>query len=96
MSISSTTFASFLLASLKHFLDNEWDKTQTQKRGGQYEFVPWDEFTGEERYGQEPFHEQTAEKIFERRWALTVLETALGELHRRPADGDHEVKKPPG
>jgi RNA polymerase sigma-70 factor (ECF subfamily) len=75
-------FRSFLLAALKHFLDNEWDKAQTQKRGGQYEFVPWDEFTGEDRYGQEPFHELTAEKIFDRRWALTVLETVMEELRK--------------
>jgi len=73
-------FRSFLLASLKHFLDNEWDQARTQKRGGQCEFFPWDEFTGEKRYYQEPCHEMTADKIFDRRWALTVLEKVLDGL----------------
>ena len=73
-------FRSFLLASVKHFLANEWDRKQAVRRGSEYFFVSWDAENLEQRYGQEPSHDLTAEKIYERRWALTVLERALGRL----------------
>jgi RNA polymerase sigma-70 factor (ECF subfamily) len=73
-------FRSFLLASLKHFLANEWDKTQAQKRGGGQFLIPIDVATAETSGGFEPTDEVTAEKIFERRWALTLLEQVLRRL----------------
>jgi RNA polymerase sigma factor (sigma-70 family) len=73
-------FRSFLLASLKHFLANEWDKARAQKRGGGEGLIPID-FTGAETIcGGEPADRFTAEKIFERRWALTLLEQVLRRL----------------
>jgi RNA polymerase sigma-70 factor (ECF subfamily) len=74
-------FRSFLLGSLKHFLCNEWEKARTQKRGGGATLVSLDETaTGEERFRHEPVDSMNAEKLFERRWALTVLEQARARL----------------
>jgi RNA polymerase sigma factor (sigma-70 family) len=73
-------FRSFLLASLKHFLANEWDKTKAQKRGGGRVLIPIDVATAETSGGFEPADHLTAEIIFERRWALTLLEQVLRRL----------------
>jgi RNA polymerase sigma-70 factor (ECF subfamily) len=73
-------FRSFLLAALKHFLANEWDKAKAQKRGGGQILIPIDVATAETSCGVEPADKLTAEKIFERRWALTLLEQVLRRL----------------
>ena len=73
-------FRSFLLASLKHFLANEWDKTKAQKRGGGQILIPIDVATAESSGGVDPADHLTAEKIFERRWALTLLDQVLRRL----------------
>ncbi len=73
-------FRSFLLASLKNFLANEWDKGQAQKRGGGHEVISLDHDSAESRYGLEPSHYLSPDKIFERRWALTLLEQVLASL----------------
>ena len=77
---SKGRFRSFLLASLKHFLDNEWHKTHSLKRGGQYVFISWDELKPEERESIEPSDQLTPEKIFNRRWALMLLERVMKQL----------------
>ncbi len=76
-------FRSFLLASVKHFLMHEWEKGRALKRGGGQTFVQFDAQAGEALYGREPADNVTADKIFERRWALTLLEQVL---HRLEAD----------
>jgi RNA polymerase sigma-70 factor (ECF subfamily) len=73
-------FRSFLLASVKNLLANEWDRARTHRRGGQYTIVSWDEDVGEDRYRQEPGHDLTADRLFERSWALVLLETTLKVL----------------
>jgi RNA polymerase sigma factor (sigma-70 family) len=73
-------FRAFLLASLKHFLANEWDRTQAKKRGGGLNIVPLDALRAEDRYRLEPAHELTPERLFERQWALAVLEQVLTRL----------------
>jgi RNA polymerase sigma factor (sigma-70 family) len=73
-------FRSFLLGAMKHFLADERDKAQAQKRGGGKTFVSLDAATGEERYALEPVDSMDPEKLFERRWALAVLETARARL----------------
>src|SRR2546422_337513 len=73
-------FRSFLLASPQHFLADEWDKASAEKRGGQATILSLDETTAEQRYQQEPADELTPEKIFDRRWALTVLDRAQASL----------------
>jgi RNA polymerase sigma-70 factor (ECF subfamily) len=73
-------FRSFLLAALKHFLADERDKARAQKRGGGQVFVSLDDSTGEQHYRLEPVESLNAEKLFERRWALTLLEQARARL----------------
>ena len=73
-------FRSFLLASMKHFLANEWDYCQAQKRGGGRQIVSIDFGNGESRYAVEPSHDITPDKLYERRWAMTVLEQAMAKL----------------
>ncbi len=78
-------FRSFLLTALKHFLANEWDRKQTRKRGGGQVIVPLDELRAHSRHGTEPAHELTPEKLYERQWALTVLEHVLAQLRQEYA-----------
>jgi RNA polymerase sigma-70 factor (ECF subfamily) len=73
-------FRSYLLAAVKHFLANEWDRQRTQKRGGEKPTLSLDENAAESRYKLEPRDELTAEKIYERRWALTLLDQVLARL----------------
>ncbi len=73
-------FRAFLLASLKHFLANEWDRCQAQKRGAGKRALSLDALTAEDRYRLEPLHNLTAEKLYERQWALTVLGRILARL----------------
>ncbi|MEM7394329.1 MAG: sigma-70 family RNA polymerase sigma factor [Verrucomicrobiota bacterium] len=73
-------FRSFLLASMKHFLANEWDRTNTQKRGGGVQILPIDFHDADARYANEPTHEITPDKLYERRWAMTILDQALVKL----------------
>jgi len=81
-------FRSFLLASLKHFLANEWDKARAQKRGGGHSFIRLDDASAESRYKLEPRDEASADKLFERRWALTLLERVLTRLREEHAAAD--------
>jgi RNA polymerase sigma-70 factor (ECF subfamily) len=73
-------FRSFLLAALKHFLANEWDKAKAQKRGGNLVLVPIDSQSAETVFGLELAERLTADKIFDRRWALTLLDQVLARL----------------
>ena len=79
-------FRSFLLASVKNFLANEWDRNHTVKRGGKHSIISWDDQSGENRYLREPFHEVTPERLFEQSWALTVIQNALEQLRKEYAD----------
>ncbi|HVV69996.1 MAG TPA: sigma-70 family RNA polymerase sigma factor [Verrucomicrobiae bacterium] len=73
-------FRSFLLASLNNFLNNEWDKAQRLKRGGGAEIFSFDGVPAEERFLLEPTHGQSPERLFERRWAETVLKQVVANL----------------
>jgi DNA-directed RNA polymerase specialized sigma24 family protein len=78
-------FRAFLLAACKHFLANERDRDRAQKRGGGRACLPLDFGDAEVRYGREPGHRLTAEKLFERRWALALLEGVLARLREEHA-----------
>jgi RNA polymerase sigma-70 factor (ECF subfamily) len=73
-------FRSFLLLTLNHFLADEFDRANTLKRGGGRVFISLDQETAEGRYCREPAHELSPEKLFERRWAQSILENALRRL----------------
>src|SRR5258708_22631459 len=82
-------FRSFILTSLKFFVADEEDRQRARKRGGGT-VVPLEFSSGEERYLREPAHDETPERIFERRWALSVLDRVVERLrnefvhHGRP------------
>jgi len=69
-------FRSFLLASLKHFVGDEWDKHRAAKRGGGT-VLSFDAMDAEVRYAAEPVDSRTPEQVFERRWAHAVVEQVL-------------------
>ena len=73
-------FRSFLLSSLKHFVADEQDRMRAKKRGGDKEIMSLDFENAERRYGQEPAHNLSPEKLFERWWALGVLNQAMERL----------------
>lgn len=75
-------FRSFLISSLKHFLSHEWDKAKAQKRGGSATIISIDEEEGENRYKLEPQDNVTADILYDRRWALTLLEQVLTRLKK--------------
>jgi RNA polymerase sigma factor (sigma-70 family) len=85
-------FRSLLLASLNHFLTNEWKRAGTLKRGGGLSFLSLDQAAAEDRYRLEPVNDLTPENIFERRWALTLLDQVLTRLRNECAtDGKAEL-----
>ena len=74
------TFWSFLLAALQHFLSNQRDHDRRLKRGGKIPHLSLDFHDAESRYQREPGHADTAERLFQRRWALTLLARVLEGL----------------
>jgi DNA-directed RNA polymerase specialized sigma24 family protein len=78
-------FRSFLLASFQNHLSDAGDRARRLKRGGDKEFVQLDAEEAEERYRLEPVEFLTAEKIFDARWAMTVLGEALKRLRQEYA-----------
>lgn len=78
-------FRSFLLVCFKNFLADERIKQQALKRGAGRKPISLDAQEAEDRYVPEPADEQTPEDVFERKWALTVIEQALLRLEQRYA-----------
>jgi RNA polymerase sigma-70 factor (ECF subfamily) len=78
-------FRSFLLASYRNFLADESDRARSLKRGGNFEFVALDTDDAENRYRLEPADHLTAEKIFDARWAMTLLTRAVERLREQCA-----------
>jgi DNA-directed RNA polymerase specialized sigma24 family protein len=79
-------FRWFLLTAFKCFLANEWDRAHAKKRGGGQAPVPLDAFVGDERLALEPTDRQSADLLFDRRWAITLLESARAALQLEYAD----------
>jgi RNA polymerase sigma factor (sigma-70 family) len=73
-------FRSFLLSSLKNFLANEYHREARLKRGGGQALAWLDSVGAEQRFATEPIDASTPETLFEQRWALTLLESALNRL----------------
>jgi len=83
---SKGRFRSFLLAALRHFLADEWDKATATKRGGQLRFLSLEEGAAESRYWEEPASELTPEKLYEQRWACVLLERVMRRLEEDSAE----------
>ena len=75
-------FRSFLLAACTHFLSNARDHDRAHKRGGGRIPISIDWSAAEFRFSLEPAHEDTAERIFDQRWALALLGTVHEMLRR--------------
>ena len=73
-------FRVFLIVALKRFLANEWDKAQSAKRGGDREVVSIDSEYAEDRFLADPASNLPADLLYERRWALSLLEQSLAHL----------------
>src|SRR6266852_5171126 len=73
-------FRTFLLACMKNFLANEWDRAQTAKRGAAYQTISWDEHAAENQFVAEPVIGVPPEEAFEKRWAAMLLEQVLVQL----------------
>ena len=79
-------FRTFLLVALKRFLADEWDRGRAQKRGGGQVPFSLDTSIGERIYEQEPMPELPAERIYERRWALALLDQTMARLREEFAN----------
>lgn len=85
---SKGRFRSFLLTRLNHFLADEWDRLKAQKRGGGRRLIPLEGGLAETRYQSEPADLQSPDRLFEYRWAVTVLERVFERLQEEyAADG---------
>ena len=73
-------FRTFLLTALKRFLANEWDRAHAQKRGGGRVPLSLDTSAAETRYQAESAGGLSADRIYERRWALTLIDQAVARL----------------
>jgi RNA polymerase sigma factor (sigma-70 family) len=84
-------FRSFLLTSLKNFASNEYDRRTTRKRGGGVPLVPLEFDSAEGRFQLlEPSSHDTPERVFDRQWALTLLNRVLARLKTEMAGHDRE------
>ncbi len=86
-------FRTFLLTSMTHFLANEWDKTQAQRRGGGARVLSLDEAAADRRYQSEQVDHTTPETLFERRWAQTVMSVVLDRLAVETEEKRFEILK---
>jgi len=84
-------FRSFLLACLKHFLADEWAKARTAKRGGAGAGLVLDLEQAEKRYQLEARGEANAERLYERRWALDLLDHVLDRLRQEVVASGREA-----
>ncbi len=73
---------SYLLACLRNFLTVEWQRATAQKRGGGRPVIPISELEAEEHYCRELADEVTPESLFERAWAVTVLDRVCAQLRQ--------------
>jgi RNA polymerase sigma factor (sigma-70 family) len=73
-------FRSFLLSSLKHFVTDIWKRENALKRGGGARLIELDAEVAEDRYRYEPVERLDPEKLFQRRWAMTLLDEVLARL----------------
>jgi RNA polymerase sigma factor (sigma-70 family) len=73
-------FRTFLLTALKRYLANEWDRQHAQKRGGFAPIVSIDQELAESLFAAEPAHNLSPDLLFDRQWAVTLLERTMTQL----------------
>jgi DNA-directed RNA polymerase specialized sigma24 family protein len=79
-------FRTFLLTAVSRFLAKQRDRAAAKKRGGDRKLLSIDVTAGEGRYALEPSDRWTPERLYERRWALTLLDRVLANLGQRYAE----------
>ena len=85
-------FRSFLLTALKNFTSNEHDREITRKRGGGVPLVSLEFESAEGRFQMEPPTHETPERVFDRRWALTLLDRVLSRLRAEMVASGRDVQ----
>ncbi len=75
-------FRTFLLTLFKRFLANEWKREHARKRGGFQPVVPIESNLAESRLGAEPAHTEQPDLLFERHWAMTLLDLVMKRLEQ--------------
>jgi RNA polymerase sigma-70 factor (ECF subfamily) len=75
-------FRTFLLTAMTRFLANEWDRARAAKRGGSAATVPLDGAEAEGRYLAEPQAGLSADRLYDRQWATTLLQRSLSRLSK--------------
>ncbi len=83
-------FRSYVLGALNHFLADARDRARAQKRGGGQTILSWERDLAEARIAQEPVDAGSPDRLFDRRWALTLIERALERLE---AEADTAARK---
>lgn len=82
---------SFLLGSLKNFLAGQYQRENRQKRGGGTQILSIDQELAEHRYQNEPHDDLSPEVLFDRRWAMTILDNVYASLEKEYADRDKQA-----
>lgn len=85
-------FRAFLLTALKHFLSKQWDKARAKKRGGGLSPIRLDFASGDSRCSVEPAGGLTAEEVYDRRWAATLLSQVMARLERELAEAGKQTQ----
>lgn len=85
-------FRSFLLAAVRNYLGNEWQKETAAKRGGTTPPISLDAALAEQRFAIEPVTTDDPESIYERAWAVSVIELALDRIAREQAETGKAVE----
>jgi DNA-directed RNA polymerase specialized sigma24 family protein len=75
-------FRSFLRADCTFFLSHSREHDQALKRGGSVRLLSIDSGDAETRFGREPAHDETPERLFERDWAVSLIDRVLGRIER--------------
>jgi len=85
-------FRAFLLAALKHFLANEWDKSRRQKRGGLVSHLSLDWHSADAQFQLAAANELTPDEAFDREWATTLLGKVIHRLKKEAPDEAKEAQ----
>lgn len=81
-------FRTFLLTSLKHFLINEWNRANREKRGSGQKILSLNEEMAESRFAAEPAIAQPPDALYDQLWAATLLDRAMAALRSEFTDAD--------
>lgn len=79
-------FRTFLLAAFDHFINKQWRSQQALKRGGGESPLSFDFQNADQQYSNEPFHQWTPQRVFDRNWALAVLSKTLSSVQQQYTD----------